>query len=111
MKKSLFSFILMFVFAVPFVVQAENIGVAAPVYQADKLTQVVDTGQKKIFAAANTVNTANQNHKLKSFITCFEMTEPKKSVITADQCAACYSTVTGFIGVPGGDSIGIRQLS
>ena len=100
----------MLVFAVPFMAQAADIGVSSPLYQADKLSHVIDVGQNKIVAAADNVSTANHNSKLKSFNLCTEMTEPKESVIKSGQCAACYSAATSITGVSGGGSIGIRPI-
>jgi len=105
-KKLLFSFMLMIAFSVPFTIQAEII--TAPIYKIDVTQPAEGIGLTKFVVA---VDTANHNTKLKSFNMCTEMTKPDKTVININQCAACYSNATGYIGVSGGDSIGIRQFS
>lgn len=113
MKSRLLSILLMCVFAFPAMVQAAEIDISKPLYQADVTSAVIGIGKNApvAMAAANSADTINHNAKLKPFNMCTELTQPEETIININQCAACYSTAENVIGVPGGNSIGIRQNS
>lgn len=106
MKKLLFSFMLMIVFSVPFITQAETI--TAPVYKVDVMQPAEGIGLNKAVAANvdKSASILRSMSQLASVDANIKKTLQKPTMILIGQCVSCHDNNANEVS--GGDFIGGR---